>query len=52
MADRLLFEKTEDQNLNLLLSLPGRPHPDPGLFFPGARPPILDRSSCEVRADP
>jgi len=35
MAERLLFPYVEDQNLNLLLSLPGRPHPDPGLFFPG-----------------
>src|SRR5512138_2834090 len=40
VAARLLLPTAEDQeNLNLLLSLPGRPHPDPGLFFPGGPTP-------------
>jgi len=30
----------EQRNLNLLLSPPGRPHPDPGLFFARERPLI------------
>jgi hypothetical protein len=40
VADALQTLKAEDQNLNLLLSLPGRPHPDPGpFFFTRAGPP-------------
>src|SRR6266545_6685013 len=39
MAARLLFRKARTKSLNLLLSLPGRPHPDPGPFFSRAGPP-------------
>lgn len=39
VATALQFREAEDQNLNLLLSLPGRPHPVPGPFFSRAGPP-------------
>ena len=41
VANRLLFPTGEaTKNLNLLLSLPVRPHPDPGpFFFPGPTRP-------------
>ena len=38
LAARLLSLNGEQRNLNLLLSPPGRPHPDPGLFFARAVP--------------